>query len=216
MPEISDEELKALQEKASGYDSLATSKQRVEEEMSKYKTRAQKAEADLDEVQKEALKKDGDVQGLLQKANEENQKLKADIQKRDEEKQNDLKDIMTERLRNEVAVHAKDAHDIDMVLKVSKHKDKLKIDYENKTIGGVEEFLGAVRNDFGYLFGKKMMPFDNKGKPPGGQDDDPNPSDQRTDEEKFRDELKTVKSRAEQKKVYEKYGKPMDSFMMNG
>ena len=51
------------------------------------------------------------------------------------------KTTLEERLRTEVMIHAKDAHNIDRILSVKEHRSLLKLDEEALTIEGVKEFV---------------------------------------------------------------------------
>ena len=203
MPEISDDELKKLKDDAAKATTLESSNKRLLEESDKNKKRAQEAEGKLTDAEKKKLAEEGKTNELLLQSEKEKADLAEKLKLR-------TKQTVKEKVRTEVAKVAKDAHDIDMVLRVSEHKDLLKIDEDNLTVEGVDDYVKKVRESHSYLFGKKKMPIDGDGKPPGSEGD---PQDERTDDQKFIDELKTVTNRADQLKVYKKYGKPVDSFM---
>jgi len=205
MPEISEEELQALKDAKAKADALEANKTRLEEEAKKFKERAQSAEGKLSKAEEEKLQAEGKTQELLDK-----EKLRA---KELEDKLNSTrKATLQEKLRSEVSKFAKDAHDVDMIIRVQEHKALLKLDEENLAIQGVEEFVNAVKGTHDYLFGKKAMPEGEGGGKPG-TGNPPDPMAGKSEEEKFRAELKTVSSRKEQMEVYKKYGKSIDSFM---
>ena len=205
MPEISEEELKALKDAQEKAKVLESTNERLLEESKKNKQKADENADRLSKIEEEKLKSEGKTQELLDK-----EKLRA--AELEEKLKNKTKSALKQKLRNEVSKAAKDALDVDMVLRVTEHKSLLKIDEESESITGIEDYVSKVRETHSFLFGKRRMPEGEEGgKPkPGEQDDDSNQSD----EEKFRAELANVNSRKEQVEVYKKYGKPLDSFMM--
>jgi len=208
MPEISEEELQKLKDEAAKAAELEASKNRIIEESSKFKTRAQEAEAKLSESEKLKAEAEGDLQKRLDLEKKERLDLEEKLKLR-------TKQTLNEKVRSEVAKVAKDAHDIDSLLAIKKHKPLLKLDEEELSVAGIEEFVKAARESHPFMFGKKRMPNDGGGKPPGpGEGDPPNDHPTKSDDEKFREELKGVTSRAEQVKVYKKYGKPIDNYML--
>ena len=203
MPEISEEELEGLKAKAAAAEdartkaeALAATNERLLNESKDKKESAGKWKEKAEALEKEKLEKEGNLSALLNKANEEILALKG----KDEEKTSKL---IREKLRADLGKHAKDAHDLDMVLKVSEHRDLLKIDADNLEVEGTKEFVEKVRETHGYLFAKKSMdPGDNK-KPPG---DKPSGSS----EDQYFSELRACNSRKELEAVRKKYGKIAD------
>jgi hypothetical protein len=202
MPEISEEELKAFQESAEKAKALEANKERILSEADKFKKRAQDAEGKLTEAEKKKLEEDGKINELLAKEREERQKLEGILKER-------TSSVLKEKVRAEVGKVAKDAFDVDMVLRVNEHKSLLKIDEDALSVAGVEEFVSKVRETHNFLFGKKKMPVDGDGKPPAPKDGE---EGFKSDEEKFRQELSNVQTRKEQVAVYKKYGKTIDNY----
>lgn len=198
MPEISQDELDKLKANAEEADKLKASNQRLLDESSKYKTRAQEAEGKLSVAEKAKLEAEGKTQELL----DAERKEKLDLQNKYHERG---KVALREKLRTEALKHAKDAHNIDMVLKVAEHKELLKLDEDSLTVEGVEEYVKKVRETNPYLFSKKRMDGHGDNTPPAKGDDD-----HKTDEQKYLDELNACTSRIEMNKVRRKYGKAVD------
>lgn len=198
MPTIEELE-KELEETRKAKAEAEASRQRIEEESKKYKTRAQDAETKLTEAEKKKLEEQGNLQELLKKEREETAKLTAKL--------NDTTStVLREKLRSEVAKVAKDAHDVDMILKVTDHKALLKIDEESMKIEGVTDFVAKVRESHGFLFSKKEMP-NTENKKPTDKD-----FDSKTADEKYNEELKKVRTKKELYELKLKYGKPVDSY----
>ena len=203
MPEISDERLKELEEAAEKAKALEGTNARLLEESKKNKEKADEALNKISEAEKAKLEEEGKLNELLLQERKEKAELEEKFKGR-------TKAAMKEKVRSEVAKFAKDAHDVDMVLRVNEHKSLLKLNEDELSVEGVEEYVNKVRESHSYLFGKKRMPDgEGGGKPPADQD----PNEGKSDDEKFIAELKNVRSRAEQVEVYKKYGKPLDSFM---
>jgi len=206
MPEISEEELARLKADSEEKARLEATKKRLEEEANKTKKRAQDAEAKLSEAEKAKLEAEGNTKELLEKEKERARKLEEDLK-------NTRGTTLREKLKAEVSKVAKDAHNVDMLLKVSEHKDLLKLDEENLTVAGVEEFVSKARETHAYLFGSKHLPdYDNKKGGDDGKGGEGDPDNSMSDEEKYRAELKNVSSRKELAELRKKYGKELDNF----
>lgn len=199
MPKTVEELERELEELRKAKADAETSKLRLEEESKKYKMRAQEAEGKLSEAEKKKLEAEGDLQKLLAKEREENQKLLSKLKE-------NTSTVLREKLRSEVAKVAKDAHDVDMILKVTDHKELLKIDEENLQVSGVSDFVSKVRETHSFLFSAKKMPETENKKPQGSEDST------KTSEEKYLEELKKVSTRKELYELKKKYGKPVDNF----
>ena len=193
MPEISDERLKELEENAERAKALLSKVERLENESKDFKSRAQQAEAKISEAEKAKLEEQGKLEELLKTEREEKAKLSQTLKDR-------TNGVLREKLRAEVATHAKDAHNIDRVLGVTEHKSLLSIDEENLTVSGAEDFVKKVRETDPYLFRKKKLD-DTQDVPPSNNDDF------KSDDEKYREELKACTTRKELDAVKKKYGK---------
>lgn len=203
MPEITQEQLDQFKKDADRANNLEASKTRLEDENSKIKKRAQDAELKLTDAETKKLEDEGKTNDLLLLEREKSAKLTDTLVKR-------TKSVLSEKVRSEVAKFAKDAHDVDMILRVTEHKPLLKINEEELTVAGVEDFVGKVRETHSFLFGGKRMPdYDNK---KGGKGDDDEGDFDKDDQQRYRDELSKVTSRKEQKEVMKKYGKEVDSY----
>jgi DNA repair exonuclease SbcCD ATPase subunit len=199
MPKTIEELQKELEDAQKAKAEAEASKQRLEEESKKFKTRAQEAETKLSEAEKKKLEEQGNLQELLAAEREEKKKLAERLNET-------TSTVLREKLRSEVAKVAKDAHDIDMILKVTDHKALLKIDEEGIKVEGVNDFVAKVRETHGFLFSKKQMP-DTENKKPSDKD-----FDSKTSEEKYLEELKKVKNKKELYALKLKYGKPVDAY----
>ena len=138
-----------------------------------------------------AKEEQGKLEELLAKEREEKSKLAKTLESR-------TQGVLREKLRAELSRHAKDAHDVDMLLKVSDHKDLLSIDEEALVVSGVEDFVGKVKETHSYLFKKANLD--------SGDDKKPNVNT-KSDDEKYLEELEACNSRAELDKLRKKYGK---------
>ena len=182
---------KELEAEKSKAKALEASKQRLEEESKTFKTRAQEAEAKISEAEKAKLEESGELEKLLQKEREEKAALSRTLESR-------TKSVLSEKLRAEVARHATDAHDVDMILKVGEHKDLLSINEEDLSVTGAEEFVSKARETHTYLFKKKKID--------GHDDEDPEPS-KKAIEEKYYAELDACTNRNQLDAVKKKYGR---------
>lgn len=198
MPTIEELEKELEEAKRAKAEAEAT-KLRLEEESKKYKTRAQEAESKLSDAEKKKLEEQGNLQELLRKEREERDNLAKRLNET-------TSTVIREKLRSEVAKVAKDAHDVDMILKVTDHKALLKIDEEGMKIEGINDFVSKVRETHGFLFSKKEMPKTEDKKP---SDKD---FDAKTNEEKYQEALKLVKTKKELYELKLKYGKPVDNY----
>jgi len=196
MPEISDEELKQFKADQQRAVDLEASKKRLEDENGKFKTRAQDAEGKLSDAEKAKLEAEGNTQALLDTERAEKVKLQDQIKLSN-------KTTLREKLRNEVSKYAKDAHDVDMIIKVTEHKDLLKLDEELLTVEGTKEYVEKVRETHGYLFSKKRLDVDNK--LPKGDDED-----FKTEDEKYLSDLRACTTRQQMNDLRRKHGKPVD------
>lgn len=165
---MTEEEIKKLQEaleaertKAKALESKA---QRLEEESKSFKSRAQEAEDKISEAEKKKLEEQGKLEELLAKEREEKSKLSETLKTR-------TQGVLREKLRAEMAKHAKDAHDVDMVLKVAEHKDLLSINEDELSVSGVEDFVNKTRETHGYLFKKASLDDTETKKPKGDKPD---------------------------------------------
>ena len=183
------EELEAERTKAKALESKAA---RLEDESKKNKTRAQTAEEKINEAEKAKLEEQGKLEELLRVEREEKSKLSKTLETR-------TQGVLREKLRAEMSKHAKDAHDVDMLLKVTDHKDLLSINEDELSVSGIEDFVGKCRESHSYLFKKKTMG--------SGEDKKPKGDDNKTDVEKYYEELDACTSRKELEAIKKKYGK---------
>lgn len=185
-------ELEAAMEKAKAYESKAT---RLEDESKKYKERAKSAEEKISEAEKAKLEEQGKLEELLKKEREEKSSLSKKLEER-------TSSVLREKLRAEVAKHAKDAHDVDVLLKITEHKDLLEINEDELSVKGAEDFVTKARESHSFLFKKKTLDDTETKK---SKD-----TDTRTEDERYHAELDACKSRAELEAVRKKYGRVED------
>lgn len=195
MPEISEEELTRLKDAEERAKALEAKSLRLEDESKKYKSRAQQAEEKISEAEKAKLEEQGELEKLLAKEREEKAQLTNTLEKR-------TQGVIREKLRSTLATHAKDAHDVDMLLKVTEHKDLLSIDEENFNVSGVEEFVAKAKETHSYLFKKNKIDGMGEGGAPAGGG-----KEQKSDEELYKEELRACNSRKELDAVKKKYGR---------
>lgn len=208
MPEISEEELARLKADSEDKKALEASKTRLEEENAKIKKSRQEMETKLTDAEKSKLEEDGKINELL--AQERKEKLELE-----EKYKNRGKATLKEKLRSEVSKFAKDAHDVDDLLSISSKevKELLKINEDELTVSGVEEFVKKARELKPHYFGTKRMGDDFNNKKPGKEEEDDDTT--KSKEELYRAELKTVTTRKELLAVKKKYGKQVDSYLGN-
>ena len=186
------EELKKeLEEERTRAKALVSKTERLEEESKKFKSRAQDAEAKISDAEKAKLEEQGKLEELLAKEREEKSKLSKTLESR-------TQGVLREKLRAEVAKHAKDAHNIDRLLGVHEHRDLLSINEEELSVSGVEDFVAKVRETDSYLFRKKSLDDTESKKPP---------VDNKSDQEKYFEALDNCNSREELEDLKKKYGK---------
>jgi hypothetical protein len=205
MPEISEEEFKRLKEDAEKAKALEASKQRLLEESDKYKKRAQEAENKLTEAEKKKLEEEGNLQDLLARERKEKEELLGKFK-------NTARMTLEEKLRNELQSKASDIIDIDDLMSARNNpalKPLLKLDEEKIGVAGVEEFLEKAREIKPHYFGKKQMPDMNNVRTSGEDLDD---STTKSDDERYREELKKVTTRKELVELKKKFGKSLDSY----
>lgn len=166
---------------------------RVVNESGTFKSRAQEAESKLSDFEKNKAKSEGDLQKQLDIEVAEHGKTRVALK-------NTRVDKLQDELKVKALKFAKDAHDINVVLKIDQHKDLLTVDTEKFKISGVENYIKAVRKTHGYLFTKsKLLEQENK-KGTGG-----NENDIKTDREKYSAELKECKTKKELDACKEKW-----------
>lgn len=182
---------KQLEEERARAKALENSKSRLEEESKKYKERAKTAEEKLTEGEKAKLQEQGKLEELLAQERKEKETLKSDLISTREA-------TLREKLRAEASKYGKDAHDVDMLLKVTDHKDLLTIDAENLTVGGVKEFVEKTRETHSYLFKKSDLDMGDGKKPDGKK---------QTTEEEYLAELDACTDRKQLESIKKKYGK---------
>ena len=183
---------KELEDERSKAKALESKSQRLEDESKSFKARAQDAESKLTDAEKDKLKEAGKLEDLLALEKKQNKEL-------NDKWESTRSQVLTERLRTEVSKHAKDAHDVDMILKVKDHSDLLKLDEDNLTVDGVKEFTSAVRESHSYLFKKQKL----------DETEDKKPKEEKplTDTEKYHAALDACNSQADLEKVKKQYGK---------
>lgn len=182
---------KKLAEEMERAKALENSKARLEEESKKYKERAKNAEEKITQSEKEKLQAQGKLEELLAQERKEKENLRNDLM-------NTRSAALTEKLKAEVAKYGKDAHDVDMLLKVTDHKDLLSIDEESLTVDGVKDFVEKTRETHSYLFKKSELDLGD-GKKPNGKE--------QTTEEEYLAELDACTDRKQLEAIKKKYGR---------
>ena len=193
---MTEEEIKKLQEDLEAANSrekaLENKASRLEDESKTFKSRAQEAEGKISEAEKAKLEEQGKLEELLAKEREEKQKISKTLESR-------TQGVLREKLRAEMSKHAKDAHDVDMLLKITEHKELLSIDEEELSVSGVEDFVGKARESHSYLFKKANLDDTETRKPKGGSGG--------TTDEDYHKALDAATSRKELEEVKKKFGK---------
>lgn len=195
MSEKTAEELTAeLEALRAEKENLLSSKRRVEEENNKYKKRAQEVESKLSDAEKKKLEEENKLHDLIKIEREEKSNIL--------EKYQGLKSkTLRATLKSEVSSYAKDAIDVEDILRVVEAKDALKIDEDNLVIDGVEDFVTKVRELKPHYFTKKKLD--------SNEDNLPNKENGKGEskEEAYQRELKAAKTQKDFDNVRAKYGK---------
>jgi len=195
---MTEEELKAaLAEKEDELKALKGSNERLIGENTKYKSRAQEVESQLSAAEKQKLEDEGKLQERLDLEKKERLNL--------EDKFNTQKSVvLTEKLKTGLAKACPDAHPeaIDLMLNVKEHRDLLKIDEDNLTVDGVNDFVGKLRETHNFFFTKNKLPETEDRKPSGDGLDKP-----LTDAEQYSKELKEAKTQQQLDAVRKKFGR---------
>lgn len=176
-------------------EQLEKTNQRLLDESNSWKSKARDYESKLDEDHRKKLEAEGKTKELVEA--ERKARLNA------EDRLNQMTEtVLSKDLRYEAIKHAKDAHDIDMVLKVSEHKELLKLDQDSLKVSGVKEFVDAVRNSHPYLFSKSKLPETEVNRP-----GTPDVAGQKNVTQNYIAELKNCKTQKELDAVRRKYGR---------
>ena len=197
MPELEEltKKLKSVQDEL---EAVAAKNERLLFESQKNKTRAKEAEATLEEKEKEKMLAEGKTNELLALSREEAKTLKENLATRE-------KAVLRSTLKAEVSKHAKDAHDVDMILKATEHTSILDVgfgDDGDAFVLGAEDFVKKVREEKPYLFSKSKIPPMEEGNPKGEI-----PPKPKTDFEKYAAEVNAAKNQTEYDAVLKKYGR---------
>lgn len=204
--ELSEEEYAKLKEDAEKAKALEASKQRIIEESERFKKRAQDAEGKLSNAEKAKLEEEGKLTEALALERKEKQDLLDKYKAKDSL-------ILNEKLRTELLRKADDVIDVDdlLTIKNKEARSLLKLNSEELTVEGVEDFLAKARELKPHYFGKKRMPDYNntKGGNSGGESEDHT----KTDEQRYIEELRSCNSRKEVVAVKKKFGKPVDDYL---
>ena len=126
---------------------LEASKARVESESRKWKEKFQRLSSEREESDKEKAKKEGNYQEVLEQEKSKLMDQMGQIKK----------SALKKELRAEVSKYARDAYDIDDIVK-SLDSSLLEIDEEELSIKGIQEAVSKVREAKQYLFNSKQVP----------------------------------------------------------
>lgn len=195
---MTEDELKAaLAEKEKELENLKGSNERLIGENTKYKTRAQEVESKLSEAEKQKLEDEGKLQERLDLEKRERLNLESKF-----EQQKSV--VLTEKLKAGLAKACPDAHGnaIDLMLNVKEHRELLKIDEDNLTVDGVNDFVSKLRETHDFFFNQKKLPETENRTPSGEGLDKP-----LSDKEQYSKELKEAKTQQQLDAVRRKYGR---------
>lgn len=187
-PELTLEQLQAELEKE------RQSKERILAESKDYKKKFQDTRTKLDTVERSVIEQRGTIEEQLEYERGRNKELRG-------ENESLRESTIRNKLVSEISKVAKDAHDVDMLLKVTAHKNKLKIDPDTLDVDGVEDFVSAARESHGYLFSKGSLP-NMENRKLSGEQAKPLSVDQQ-----YIQELRSCKTQKEFDEVRKKYGK---------
>lgn len=194
MPEISQEELdklnasaKKLDEMSGKFEKFEETQKRLEKEANTYKTRAKDAEKKYSDFEKEKLENDGDIQKRLDLEIAENLQLKDKLKSKTE---TTIDAKLRVGIKEQFPTLQPGA--VDLMLKISEHKNLLKIDADNESVDGIKEFGEACLETHPYLNTKKKLK-DTDNLPPGTPAED----DDLTDSERYDKELAACETQAE-------------------
>lgn len=191
------EELKkAFEETQEQVKQLKSSNERLLNQSKEFKEKYQDANNKLSEAEKAKLEAEGKIQERLEIELKEKSELEQKFKKTQAK-------VMQEKLRAKALSYAKDAYDIDDILRQTQYQDLIKRDYENLEVTGVEEFVSKVR-------AAKPNLFDNKNLTPT-EDRNPKVDDldkpEGFDKDAYHAELDKCKTQKELDDVMRKYGR---------
>lgn len=190
------EQLQArLKEQQGIIENQKSTNNRLLDESKDFKNKWNTSQSELDKANTDKLESEGKTSELLTAEREKNGKLTTEIV--------DLRDsTLKSNFRTEVGKYAKDAHDIDMILKISDNRDLMKIDDSDLSVTGVEDFVNKARETHPYLFQKgKIAPMEN------GRPGKVNPGDKELNDENYMKEIKLCVTQPEFDACQRKYGR---------
>lgn len=141
------------------YEELMGSKERVLNESKDWKSKAQEYKAKLESIEEDKLRQKGETQKILEKREQELATLKERLETMN-------KSTLKSNIKAAVARVAKDAFDIDDLLKTDQ-ASMIEYDPESltPTSESVEKFLNAVREVKPHFFGASKLPGQGAAKP---------------------------------------------------
>lgn len=141
-------------------EAMQSKLQRLEDESKRYKKLFQDRNSKLEEIEKARIEKEGTWE----------EKLEAE-RKRAEELQNVLKqreeNLLMSNIRSTFSELAKDAHNVEDLIKEDSLLENVKIDDETFTVDkdSAKEAINRLREGKPYLFGNVKVPKQAEGKP---------------------------------------------------
>jgi hypothetical protein len=136
---------------------LESSKERLENESKKWKSRYKELEQDNQSAMQKRLEEEGKYQELLELERQKRTELETQVMQT-------KKTALQKELRAQVANLAKDAFDIEDVVKNLDHS-LIEIDEEKFTINGLNEAVAKVKESKSYLFERPGVPGQMTGRP---------------------------------------------------
>lgn len=131
-------------------DKLQSSNSRLLDESKTWKSKYQGMKSEAEQQENQKLEQDEDWKGLYHRQTE---KVDAALKDAEDAKKSQLKST----LRYEIAKHAKDAHDTDLILKAVVDSKGIAYNKEDGIFEGVEDSVNEIRQNKPFLFDQKKI-----------------------------------------------------------
>ena len=130
---------------------LRASNTRLLNESKSNKEKRQELENQLKAERDRKLEEEGKLSERLESEKSRNQELTSKLKLQTET-------ILAEKLRNGILKLAPKCKDVDLVMKLSQHKDRLVVDKDSLVVDKIEDFINAARESHPFLFEENRLP----------------------------------------------------------
>jgi len=141
-------------------EAMQSKLQRLEDESKKYKKLFQDRNSKLEEIERSRVEKDGTWEEKLEAERKRATQLQETLKQREE-------NLLMSNIRSTFSEIAKDAHNVDDLIKEDSLLDSVKIDEETFSIDkdSAKEAINRLREGKPYLFGAKKLAKQAEGQP---------------------------------------------------